>query len=236
MATNVQRPLDVTGLASQPDLGERLALQPGLRERKKQQTRDALTDAAFELFGDKGFEATTVDEIADAVTVSPRTFFRYFAAKDDVALGVVDDQYTVAFAAFDARPAGEPVVTALREAMVGTLRACEAGESTMSPERFACLMQMLSTSPSLAARNVEQLTARMAELAQKVAARMGVDARSDPRPKLVAAVAMCAVQAATGAWRDDEPDTPPWVLAERAFTLLEAGINYPASERAPSRT
>jgi AcrR family transcriptional regulator len=199
----------------------------GLRERKKQHTRDALLTAAFDLFARKGFEATTVDEIAEAVVVSSRTFFRYFASKDDVLLKAIDDQFTAMFAEFDARPAGEPVLTALRHAAVTVLRACEAGESAMSPERYASLTQLLSESPALAGRQLEQCTARMGELAGKIAARMRVGP-TDPRPTLVAAVAMAAVQAATGAWRGDEPDTPGSVLVERAFTLLEAGINYPA--------
>jgi AcrR family transcriptional regulator len=220
MATTVRAPT-VAGRAD----------HPSLRERKKQHTRDALIEAAFDLFARKGYEATTVDEIADAVMVSSRTFFRYFASKDDVPIGVIDDQYTAMFAAFDARPAAEPVLTALGNAMVQVLRACEAGQSELSSERFVCLVEMLSSSPSLAARSVEQCTARMDELAGKVAARMGVDPRTDPRPTLVAAVAMSAVQTATGAWRDDEPDTPPSVLIERAFTLLEAGINYPAAQK-----
>jgi AcrR family transcriptional regulator len=204
-------------------------MMTGLRERKKQQTRDALVDAAFDLFARKGFEATTVDEIAEAVTVSSRTFFRYFASKDDVVIGAVDDLYTLAFAAYDARPAGEPVVTALRHAMVGVLRACEDGEAALPPERLVCLTQLMASSPSLAAHSLERCTVRLAELAGKIGARMGVEPRSDPRPTLVAAVAMSAVQTATGAWREDEPDTPPSVLVERAFTLLEEGINYPAA-------
>src|SRR5256714_941819 len=90
----------------------------GLRERKKQRTRDALVDAAFALFRRKGFEATTIDEIADAVDVSPRTFFRYFESKEDVALTLLDLQFSTIYEEFAARPAHEPVLTALRHATV----------------------------------------------------------------------------------------------------------------------
>jgi AcrR family transcriptional regulator len=201
----------------------------GLRERKKQQTRDALANAAFDLFARKGFEATTVDEIADEVMVSPRTFFRYFASKEDVALQAIDQQYSAVFAAFDARPPDEPVMTALRNAAVAVLRACEAGESSLPAERLVCLSRLMSASPALAGASLEMCGSRVDELAGKVAARMGVASGADPRPTLVAAVAMSAVQTAAGAWRDREPDTPPSVLVDRAFALLESGINYPAS-------
>jgi AcrR family transcriptional regulator len=202
---------------------------PGLRERKKQHTRDALVAAAFGLFGRQGFEATTVDEIADAVPVSARTFFRYFGSKDDVILEFVADQYTMVFAAFEARPADEPVLTALRHATVGVLAAQEAGHcGTTASERFTCTVGLFQASPGLAARSMEQCAARIGELAEKIARRMGVDP-ADPRPTLVAAVVMSAIQTAAGAWRAVDPEVPVSVLVDRAFNLLERGINYEAA-------
>src|SRR2546423_12676487 len=115
----------------------------GLRARKKQRTRDALVDAAFALFRCKGFEATTIDEIADAVELSPRTFFRYFDSKEDVALTLQDQQFATLYAAFAARPVDEPVLTALRHATVATMRACENGTAGFDAERFSCVQQMI---------------------------------------------------------------------------------------------
>jgi AcrR family transcriptional regulator len=202
---------------------------PSLRERKKQHTRDALVEAAFELFGRQGFEATTVDEIAEAVPVSARTFFRYFASKDDVVIQFVIDQYTAVFAAFDERPADEPVLTALRHATVGVLAGREAGQGeTVESARFACMTGLFQASPALAARSMEQCASRIGELAEKIAGRMGV-AAADPRPLLVASVMMSAIQTAAGAWRAVEPEVPLSVLVDRAFRLLEEGINYPAA-------
>jgi AcrR family transcriptional regulator len=205
------------------------AAEPGLRERKKQRTRDALADAAFDLFTRKGFEATTVDEIAEAVEVSSRTFFRYFAGKDDVVLASVDEQYSDVFAAFDLRPPDEPVLTALRRATVEVLRGYESGGSRMAAERFANVTRLLAISPALAGRSLELCTTRLDELIERIARRMGVLPAADPRPALVAAVVMSAIQTSTGAWRENEPETLTSVLVDRAFALLEAGINYPAA-------
>jgi AcrR family transcriptional regulator len=198
-----------------------------LRERKKQRTRDALIDAAFELFSTKGFEATTVDEIADSVEVSSRTFFRYFGSKEDVATSIQLQQFLDVYRALEARPAGEPVVTAMRHAVVDVLRAYEEGGTDAF--QFACVMQLVQESPAVMARSLEMCTEQLDEMARHVAVRMGVDPVTDPRPKLVAAVASAALQVAVRAWREVEPDEKVSDLAYRAFALLEAGINYPAA-------
>ena len=89
------------------------ALPPtGLRERKKQRTRDAIQREAMRLFLEQGYEATTIDQIAEAADISPSTFFNYFPSKEDV---VFNDPYDPIFIpVFLERPSDEPPSVALR--------------------------------------------------------------------------------------------------------------------------
>ncbi|WP_439657701.1 TetR family transcriptional regulator [Lentzea sp. HUAS TT2] len=194
----------------------------GLRERKKQRTREALIDAAHALFCAHGFEATTIDQIAEAVEVSSRTFFRYFTSKEDVALSLADDQITAVLEAFAAQPADMPVLTALRTAAVDVVRAYEA------EARYHSLQSLISVSPALTAARVERGTARFSDVARLIGARMGVDPDVDPRPGLVASVALCAVPTAIVAWRAAGHQAPESDLTGQAFDLLSAGLDYPA--------
>ncbi|MEX5708484.1 helix-turn-helix domain-containing protein [Parafrankia sp. FMc6] len=88
----------------------------GLRERKKRRTRQSIIDAAHELFHLKGYEAATVEEIADQAEVSVRTVFRYFTSKEAIALAPLDEMGDLTVAALRRRPAEEPPLTALRNA------------------------------------------------------------------------------------------------------------------------
>lgn len=201
----------------------------GLRERKKLKTRCALIDTAFALFKCKGFEATTVDEIADAVDVSPRTFFRYFASKEEVALSLVDEQLAAMLVLLENRPPEEPVLVALRHSVVDVVRAGEDGTDGFDPSRVECLQAIIIENPTLAARCVEQGAARLGEIARLIGKRMGVDYLTDPRPYLVASVAVCTVQTVINAWREADPTARSSDLMEKAFLLLEDGLNYPSA-------
>ncbi|TDD37671.1 TetR family transcriptional regulator [Actinomadura sp. KC06] len=201
---------------------------PGRRERKKQRTREALVDAAFSLFAEKGFDATTVEEIADAVDVSSRTFFRYFASKEDVALTFQEEQTRAVMDALAARPADEPIMTALRHTVVEIARACERGELGFDPERFECMFTMMSESPALMAGSLEHAQKKQALLTEVVGARLGLDPATDLRPHVIAGAATCGFQAAADALRR-HPGTFGTMseAVDRAFDILEGGLNEP---------
>src|ERR1700730_2031635 len=104
---------------------------PGLRERKKARTSQALEDAALDLFSVKGFDATTIEEIADAVEVSPRTFFRYYASKEEVLFGndaAKDGNLADPLAA---RPPGESSLERLRAAVLAKAADCDRDRQRM---------------------------------------------------------------------------------------------------------
>ncbi|MCM3886037.1 TetR/AcrR family transcriptional regulator [Frankia sp. R82] len=88
----------------------------GLRERKKRRTRQAIIEVAHELFTEKGFEATTVEEIAAGADVSVRTLFRYFTSKEAIALAPLEEMGDLTVAALRRRPVDEPPLLALRNA------------------------------------------------------------------------------------------------------------------------
>lgn len=205
----------------------------GRRERKKLRTREALVDAAFTLFQEKGFEATTVEEIADAVDVSSRTFFRYFASKEEVALGFQEEQRLAMMKVLAERPADEPVVTALRRAIVSVVQECEHGGGGFDPERFGCIQELMASSPALLAGSLEHSQKKQYELTQIIADRMGVDSATDLRPHVVAAAATCTFQAIAESWRSGSlQHLDLSEVVDQAFALLEEGINYPSA--APS--
>src|SRR5207245_9584963 len=89
-----------------------------LRERHRKRTAADREEAALSLFNERGFDAVTIDDIASAADVSRRTFFRYFASKEDVILSDHPRRLDELQAALDRRPAEEPALTALRNAVL----------------------------------------------------------------------------------------------------------------------
>ncbi|MFG3031830.1 TetR family transcriptional regulator [Streptomyces sp. NPDC048253] len=160
-----------------------------LRERKKQRTRDALLRAAVELFTSQGYEGTTVDEIAAAVDVSQRTFFRYFAGKDEAALALVEMTVERFAEAVRARPPHEPPLEALRQAVLeGWYSINEVVESVVPVELYLRMYRVIESTPVLLAAHLRRSVEVEEDLARVIAEREGLDVDADPRPRLAVAV------------------------------------------------
>ncbi|MFI9647801.1 TetR family transcriptional regulator [Streptomyces sp. NPDC052040] len=165
------------------------APRPGLRERKKQRTRDSLLRAALELFTTQGYEATTVDEIAEAADVSQRTFFRYFAGKEDAVFFVQSLAESHFMEAVVARPPHEAPLEALRHAILegwGTIG--DAIEEIVPAELHLRTYRLIESTPSLFATHLRRSAELEERIARIVAEREDVDVDADPRPRVAVAV------------------------------------------------
>ena len=172
------------------------------RERKKRQTRDALVHAALTLFNAKGYEHTAVREITDAVDVSERTFFRYFASKEDLALSVIREGSDALMRELAARPADEPPMTALGNALRVSLRALTTDEDQPGGESIYLRVTMLIvTTPTLLAAELRDRNDHDVELVRVLAEREGVDPLTDLRPRLAATVFGGLVFTANKVWQ-----------------------------------
>lgn len=160
-----------------------------LRERKKQRTRDALLRAALELFATRGYEETTVDDIAAAVDVSQRTFFRYFAGKEETAFYVPRLAETQVVEAVRARPPGEAPLEALRRAVLESWDTInETIEEIVPVELHMRVYRVIESTPALLAVHLRRAAELEEELARIIAEREGLDVDADPRPRIVVAL------------------------------------------------
>ncbi|MEU6812220.1 TetR family transcriptional regulator [Streptomyces sp. NPDC046831] len=161
---------------------------PGLRELKKRRTRDALLRVALELFTTKGYESTTVDEIAEAVEVSQRTFFRYFAGKEDAAFAVQEMVEAHFVRSLRARPPGEAPLEALRRAVLeGWDTIGDAVAAVVPVDLYLRMFRLIESTPVLLAAHLRRSAETEERIACLLAQREGLDVDADPRPRLAVA-------------------------------------------------
>ncbi|MCS0601316.1 TetR family transcriptional regulator [Streptomyces sp. LP11] len=195
-----------------------------LRERKKRRTREALLRAALELFTTQGYERTTVDEIAEAVDVSQRTFFRYFAGKEEAAFAVqtmTEDRF---LAAVRARPPHEAPMTALRQAFLEGWDAIrEHVEEAVPVELYLRMYRTIGSTPALLAAHLRRSVAIEETMARVLAEREGVDVDSDPRPRLAVAVFGGVMRVTERQWSTGDDLSPEAIRALTASYLDQVG-------------
>jgi AcrR family transcriptional regulator len=188
----------------------------GLRERKKAKTRAAIQRHALWLFREQGYEATTVEQIAEAAEVSPSTFFRYFPTKEDVVL--YDDLDPLLFAAFEAQPPELTPLQALRAAMGEVFSRISAEETDQQWERS----RLILTVPELRQRMLDQFADLIEVCAQLIAKRVGRRADELEVRVLAGAVIGAWLAAFFATVNDPRPDFVG--LLDKSLRYLEAGM------------
>jgi len=159
----------------------------GLRELKKEQTRQLIADTAWRLFADRGFDQVSVAEVARQAQVSEATVYNYFAAKEDLFYWRLEAFGARLAEAVATRPAGEPALSAFRRALLaedGLLALAEEGD-TGALSRLRTVSQLIVASPALLAREQQALSRAASVLADVLAA----DTRAAPddlRPRIAA--------------------------------------------------
>jgi AcrR family transcriptional regulator len=194
----------------------------GLRERKKRATRHALHEAALRLVAARGLDAVSVDDIADQVGVSPRTFFNYFPSKVDAILGLDPDSSRQQAEALLARPAGEPPVQALRA--VCRAQAVEMAEDT---ELWPLRLKVVDAHPALLANLAAAFGEAEGILSGAIAERTGTRVGVDVYPALLAGVAGVAVRTSLRRWFASDFTASLPHLVDEAWDALAAGLPAP---------
>lgn len=143
-----------------------MSAEPGLRERKKQQTRNRIAQAAVRLFAERGFDRVPVAEVARAADVSEATVFNYFPSKEDLVFGGMEAYEAELVDAVRTRPAGVSALDAFRDFLLRPRAALAAGDPA-AVEHIATAARIIAGSPALQARELrsfDQYTADLAEL------------------------------------------------------------------------
>jgi AcrR family transcriptional regulator len=196
----------------------------GLRERKKLKTRAAIQKEAMRLFLDKGFDATTIEEIAAAVEISPSTFFNYFPSKEDVVFQ--DDLDPLILAAFNSQPNDVQPVAALRQAMREVFSRLTPEQDLLMRERT----RLMASTPELRSAMLSQFASLVDQIAELLASR--TQRRPDDFAVRNLAGALLGVLMSAMVAIAENPKADMVQLVDRAMAHLEAGLplDWPPSK------
>ena len=193
----------------------------GLRERKKQRTRQTIAAAALELAVAHGLAEVTVEQVAEAAEVSPRTFFNYFSSKEEAVVAADVDRAADLGERLAARPAEEPVLDAVR-AVVHEM-VSDAG-----PRQRDWLRQvrLVRANPALVPHQLAAYAAIERSLAAAIAERVGL-AADGVYPTLTSAAVMAATRVASTRWLENDGTVELVACLDEALDLLVSGFAEP---------
>jgi AcrR family transcriptional regulator len=189
--------------------------KPGLRERKKQQTRETIARVALALFAERGYDETTLADIAEAANVAPRTIFAYFDSKEDILLGKERSFLDDLKRRLDERAEGTTTVDALREFLA---------QIEPPDEDHKLRKQVMNDNPALQMK----VRARHSELEPMLAESIAKDLGAKPgdlQPMLVAASMTAAFKSVRDRIFEAEAGGEP-LSHEQAMAILDQVIEF----------
>jgi AcrR family transcriptional regulator len=195
----------------------------GLRERKKVDTRRALSDAALELAFERGLENVTRDEIAARADVSLRTFNNYFGNKYEAVAYRQVQRMQRSLEVFRSRPVDEPLWTAIAEAVLEPLEA-EGATGTVPNRKQLAEVRKVVLAPEMRITMSKQL---FADWVVAIAERTETDPERDMYPRLVAGVMRAVGEAAMDAYSVADPPRPVTEFLRQGFADVIAGLPEP---------
>ncbi len=210
--------------------GEREVPVTNLRERRRHRMMSDIERCALRLFAERGFDAVTVQEIADASDISERTFFRYFPTKEAVLRSELDLRVAELEAALDARPPEEPVMVALRGALLELAERYEADRETV-----LTWTAVVAAAPSLASRLGAYQHAFSEGLLEFVRERLPVDDDNELDVFVAISAVLAATYAASTSWVEAGARGPLVPMVTRALDLVEGGVANLAAPQQPRR-
>ncbi|GIF62279.1 TetR family transcriptional regulator [Asanoa ishikariensis] len=196
-----------------------------MAERKRRLVADELRDAALMLLAVQGFDTVTVDEIVAAAGMSRRTFFRYYASKEDVVVRFLADMGEMVVASLGDRPRAEPPSVALREAIWAPLAEACDGEHSDHIERSRVVVRLILDTPALYARWLERQTEVRAGLAAELARRHHLRLDSDPYPRMAAGMALLAFDVVLEQWQPGDDERRLAELTDQAFAVAAPALD-----------
>ena len=187
----------------------------GLTERNKERTRREIAEAAGQLFIERGYGATTVQDIAEAADVSPRTFFRYFPCKEDVITVIASTTMDDVLDHLAGHHAGESLGSVLRATFVAALLPV-----VDDPDAARSFQHMLRDTPALRGRWLEEQRRNRDRLAEELRPWFDEDSSTVAR-HLAAGTALLAIEEVMTLWADDPALRDPLGLLDQALAILE---------------
>jgi AcrR family transcriptional regulator len=190
--------------------------EEGLRARKRRETMERITQAGIRLFLDRGYEATTLDEIAAAAAISRRTYFHYFKSKDDILISLQSGMGAMIADAIRKAPPDKRPIEAVRDAVV---EVC----ATVPPDDMLVIDRLMRSSETVQARKqasyVEQERVLLAALRER-----WPQSGREPALQLVAMIAMGAIRLSTEAFNREAGARPMPTLLRETFDMLDTEL------------